>query len=490
MVKNVAEYMQKHHMLENGDTVIVGVSGGADSVCLLSVLSKLQEDMELNIIVAHVNHMFRETAVRDEEFVQRLCKESDIPCEVKRADVASLAKEQGLSFEEAGRNIRYAFFEELLEKYDGDKIAVAHNKGDCAETMLFHLFRGSSLKGLGGIRPVNGVVIRPLLDVTRQEIEDYLTANQISWQTDETNESVEYARNYIRHEIMPLAEKLYAGAEERIADAATDLRDAEEYLEYKTKEAYLQYCNLQDGGVLIRDKIVSEEHTTIISRVLYQAIAVVGGTVRDIGKVHVQEVMNLFGLQSGRMISLPAGMVAYRIAEGIFIRRENDGGECATDRGADNSFCDGTPQTALGTGVSVALLSKEDLERGEEISFMLHNLGDVRARLLLNYELKNIPQKTYTKWFDYDKITKCPIFRKRTEGDFLTVNDEGGRKKLKEYFIQEKIPVYKRDETWVLADDNHIMWVPGYRISSFYKITEETKRVLEITIGGRTDGEN
>ena len=490
MVKNVAEYMQKHHMLENGDTVIVGVSGGADSVCLLSVLSKLQEDMELNIIVAHINHMFRETAVRDEEFVQQLCKKIEIPCVVKRADVVSLAKEQGISFEEAGRNVRYAFFEELLEKYDGDKIAVAHNKGDCAETMLFHLFRGSSLKGLGGIRPVNGVVIRPLLDVTRQEIEEYLTANQIGWQNDETNESVEYARNYIRHEIMPLAEKLYAGAEERIADAAADLRDAEEYLDYKTQEAYLQYCNLQDGGILIWDKIVSEEHTAIVSRVLYQAIAVIGGTVRDVGKVHVKEVMNLFGLQSGRMISLPAGMVAYRIAEGIFIRRENDGGECATGRGADNSFCAGTPQTALGTGVSIALLSKEDLERGEEISFMLHNLGDIRGRLLLNYELKNIPQKTYTKWFDYDKITKCPVFRKRTEGDFLTVNDEGGRKKLKEYFIQEKIPVYKRDETWVLADDNHIMWVPGYRISSFYKITEETKRVLEITIGGRTDGEN
>ncbi len=469
MVTNVVEYMQKHHMLENGDTVIVGVSGGADSVCLLSVLADLRQSMKLTVVAAHINHMFRDTALRDEEYVQQLCKELDVPCEVKCKDVALLAKEQGISFEEAGRNVRYAFFEALMEKYDADKIAVAHNKGDCAETMLFHLFRGSSLKGLGSIRPVNGVVIRPLLDVTRQEIEVYLHEKKISWQTDETNDSTEYARNYIRHEIMPLAENLYTGVEGRIADAAADLRDVEEYLEYKTKEAYLQYCNLQDGGVFIRDKIVSKEHTTIVSRVLYQAIAIIGGTVRDVGKVHVQELMNLFELQSGRKISLPAGTVAYRITEGIFIRREIN---------------------ASGTGVSVALLSKEDLERGEEISFEIETLGEVRAKLLLNYELKNIPQKTYTKWFDYDKITKCPIFRKRTEGDFLTVNDEGGRKKLKEYFIQEKIPVYKRDETWVLADDNHIMWVPGYRISSFYKITEETKRVLEITIGGRADGEN
>ncbi len=484
MVKNVAEYMKKHHMLENGDTVIAGISGGADSVCLLSVLSKLRETMNLTVIAAHVNHLFRETAKRDEEYVRNLCKDMDIPCYVRSMDVENLAKEQGISFEEAGRKVRYSFFEELKEELDADKIAVAHNKGDCAETVLFNLFRGSSLKGLGGIRPVNGILIRPLLNVTRKEIEEYLIENKIIWQTDETNASTEYARNYIRHEILPLAEKMYEGAGERIAATASDLREAEDYLEYKTQEAYVKHCNLQDGGIFISDKIVSEEHTTIISRILHRALTIIGGTAKDLGKVHVKELERLFELQSGRMISLPAGVVAYRIAEGIFVRREINSFD------GSNSFSANVGQTALGTGVSVALLSKDDLESGEEILFELETVGEVRAKLLLNYELKNIPQKTYTKWFDYDKITKCPVFRKRAEGDFLAINDNGGHKKLKEYFIQEKIPVYKRNEMWILADDKHIMWIPGYRISSFYKVTEETRRVLEITVGGNADGKD
>ena len=133
--------------------MVVGVSGGADSVCLLSVLLHLREEFNIKLICAHVNHMFRETAVRDEEYVQSLCDKWNIPCHVKRVDVAEFAEMKKISFEEAGREVRYAFFKELKETYGADKIAVAHNKGDCAETVLFHLFRGSHLKGLGGISP-------------------------------------------------------------------------------------------------------------------------------------------------------------------------------------------------------------------------------------------------------------------------------------------------------------------------------------------------
>ena len=465
--------MKQHHMVEEGDTLIVGVSGGADSVCLLSVLSELSKNMNLTIVVAHINHLFRETALRDEEYVQKLCDSLDVPCRITRADVSAMAREHKISFEEAGRNVRYAFFEELLEEYDADKIAVAHNQGDCAETVLFHLFRGSSVKGLGGISPVNGRIIRPLLNTSRKEIEVYLQNKQIAWQNDETNDSVEYTRNYIRHEIKPLAERMYTGVAGRIAEAAADLREAEDYLQVKTWEAYKQYCNMQDGGIFISDKMLSCEHNTIISRLIYHVLERIGGTARDLGKVHVQEIRNLFDMQSGRQISLPAGVVAYRSAEGVLVRKEG------IKMPSDN-----------GISAEVAILSAQELNAGEEISFELEGLGTVKAKLLFNVHLKNIPQKTYTKWFDYDKITKCAAFRKRLEGDYLVIHDDGGRKKLKEYFIQEKIPAYKRDEMWILTDDKHVMWIPGYRISAYYKITEETERVLEITIGGRESGKD
>ncbi len=451
--------------------MIVGVSGGADSVCLLSVLLHLREEFNIKLICAHVNHMFRETAVRDEEYVQSLCDKWDIPCHIKRVDVAKVAEMKKISFEEAGREVRYAFFKELKETYEADKIAVAHNKGDCAETVLFHLFRGSHLKGLGGISPVNGDIIRPLLDVERTEIEAYLVFQNIAWQNDETNETVDYARNYIRHEILTAADKMHPGVVERIADTAFGLQQVEDYMESQTQEAFERCCRPQDGGIFISDVKLRKEHPAIISRLLYFVLEKESKSAKDLGKAHVREVTELFSLQAGRKISLPGNVYAYRTAEGILVRKE----DCTEDAKSE-------------VVTTISLLSKVDLNAGKEVTFELDGLGYISAKLLSDCDLKNIPQKTYTKWFDYDKITRCVVFRKRIEGDYLVIDDKGSRKKLKEYFIQEKIPAYKRDEVWVLADDNHIMWVPGYRISSFYKVSEETERVLELTIGGKENG--
>ncbi len=465
MITKVSDYIEKNNMVHKGDTLIVGVSGGADSVCLLSVLCKLREKWNLKLICAHINHMFRETAVRDEEYVQSLCENWNIPCYIQRVDVEQYAKANKISFEEAGRIVRYTFFRELKAEYGADKIAVAHNKGDCAETVLFHLFRGSHLKGLGGMEPVHDDIIRPLLIAERCEIEAYLTAENIVWQKDETNDSVDYARNYIRHIIFPAAERMYPGVQGRIAETAFGLQQAEDYLEIQTKEAMERCCCCRDGGTFIEHVKLQKEHPAIVSRLLYSVLEKESQTARDLGKVHVRELEELLSLQSGRRISLPGNICAYRTTEGILVRKEVD---CPCE-------------------TAIALLSNKDLAVGKEIVFRLEGLGCVRAKVLSDWDLKNIPQKTYTKWFDYDKITKCAVFRKRMEGDYLVINEAGNCKKLKEYFIQEKIPAYKRNEMWIMADDNHVMWIPGYRISSYYKISGQTKKVLELTIGGKED---
>lgn len=488
MVKKVTDYVQKLNMIENGDTVIAGVSGGADSVCLLSVLVELRKTMDITLIVAHVNHMFRETAVRDEEYVTALCAGMNLPCEVCRVDVQSVAKEWGMTFEEAGRKVRYEYFNQLKEQYKADKIAVAHNREDCSETMLFHLFRGSNLKGLGGMNPVNGSVIRPLMNVSRKEIEAYLRERNIEWMEDETNASVEYARNRIRHGILPEAEKICAGASVRIAETAEELRLAEEYLAKQTALAYNDCCELRDGGTFIQCSKLKEQHPFLRGRILYRALEQQAGASKDLGRIHVRELEKLCGLQAGRSMDLPYGLCAYRTSHGILVRKENKG-RCLQKEVLPEDIQ--TAQECVrggGVSVAIALLSKKDLENGAEIRFTLPNLGTVTAKLLFDYELENIPQKAYTKWFDYDKISSCAVFRKRIEGDYLVINDKGSHKTLKEYFIQEKIPAYKRDDVWILTDEDHVMWVPGYRISSYYKITEETERVLEISIGGQTDG--
>ena len=469
MVNKVRSYMEKHHMVERGDTLIVGVSGGADSVCLLSVLMELRDLMGFRLVCAHVNHMFRETATRDEEYVRNLCRKHRIACKTLRADVQAAANEYKMSFEEAGRLVRYGFFHKIQKEYKSCKIAVAHNIEDCGETLLFHLFRGSNLKGLGGIQPVAGDVIRPLMNVSRKEIEAYLKERNIPWMEDETNASVDYARNRIRHKIIPEAEAVCCGAGIRMAETAEDLRLAEDYLAVQTAAAYADCCSLQDGGIFINEQKYEKLHAVLQSRVLYSMLEKQAGAAKDLGRIHVKELENLFTLQSGRKICLPYRLCAYRTAEGILLRKE----DYATGEGECTSL--------------VALLDRKDLEAGKEITFELDGLGHVKAKLLFNYEMKNIPQKTYTKWFDYDKISKCPTFRKRMEGDYLVINEAGNRKKLKEYFIENKIPAYNRDNMWILTEDSHVIWIPGYRMSSFYKISETTRSVLELTVGGENE---
>ena len=208
MIEKVRKYIKQYDMLMPGDTVVAGVSGGADSLCLLFMLKEFAKEMPLQLAVVHVNHGIREEATEDAAYVKQICEELDVPFFLKEADVEGIAKSQGISTEEAGRNVRYEAFSEVLgEHFTAGKIAVAHNANDRAETMLFHLFRGTGLTGLSGIKPVRGQIIRPLLCLSREEIEQYLVKKEIAFCIDRTNNEDTYTRNKIRHHILPFAEE-------------------------------------------------------------------------------------------------------------------------------------------------------------------------------------------------------------------------------------------------------------------------------------------
>ena len=196
MIKTVEEYMEQYHMVEEGDTIVAGVSGGADSVCLFYILKEYCKKKNAELVVVHLNHGIREDAVADAAFVQKLCAENNIKFYLFKEDIRALAEEKSIGLEEAGRNARYAAFEKIRTQYGKkSKIAVAHNQNDCAETTLFHLIRGSGIAGLSGIMPVRGHIIRPLLCVERREIEEYLTQNEKTWCIDSTNAENTYTRN-------------------------------------------------------------------------------------------------------------------------------------------------------------------------------------------------------------------------------------------------------------------------------------------------------
>lgn len=449
MRTKVSNLIEKYEMVSPGDTIVVGVSGGADSVCLLFLLCEKVSCSKnsFNIEVVHVNHMLRDTAKRDEDFVKSLCENLakrfgiNIPFHIANANVSEMAEKMGISTEEAGRMIRYDAMRKVLGDRQG-KIAVAHHANDQAETMLFNLFRGSGIKGISGISEVNGNIIRPLLNVTREEIEEFLKEENLEYVVDETNLTDEYTRNKIRHHIIEYAEEnIVNGAVMNMAKAAAQLRSADSFITECTLKAALR-CTLlkEEGRIEINTSLLLKEHEYIVNHVLYDAISYVAGKKKDITSTHVSSVRNLLDTTGSKEVHLPYHVVAKKEYEKLCIS-----------------------------------LSEAAQIEEEEFSFDM--------RVLEKFRLEDIPKDIYTKWFDYDKISSVATVRTRKEGDYLMVNSDMNKKSLKSYFINEKVPKEKRDSIKLLADGSHIMWVIGMRISEYYKVDENTTRVLEVKYG-------
>ncbi len=455
MVKTVESYMEQHHMIKEGDVVVAGVSGGADSVCLFSILKEYCEKKGAVLIVVHMNHGIREDASKDAEFVKELCQAAGVEYHLFCEDIPAYAKERGIGTEEAGRLARYEAFEKIRAAFGSrGKIAVAHNRNDQAETTLFHLLRGSGVAGLSGIMPVREHIIRPLLCVERKEIENYLTKKGIKWCIDFTNEENTYTRNKLRNVVFPYLEKeVCKQSIHHVANAAEEMAQVRTFLEELTDEAENAVLEKAENVVSIRRDAFLKQHEVIKKQLLLRALAYLVPSRKDFGAVHVKDIMALFEKNSGKQIQLPYGLCAMREFDKIVIRVrvQEEGGQVM---------------------IPVAIPGQIDCGDGMVIDFSLLSAE--------NY--CEIPQKTYTKWFDYGKIKHCLVLRNRQTGDYLTITEGGGRKTIKEYFIEEKIPRLERENKLLLADDKHILWVIGMRISEAYKVTDQTKTILQVAI--------
>ena len=466
--EEVKAYIKKYRMISDGDTVLAGVSGGADSVCMLFMLWKLKEEIPFWLLVVHVHHGIREDAQKDADYVEWLCKKWKIPFFLKKVDMAGYAKENSLSLEEAGRALRYQAFEEVLAKEGACKIAVAHNQNDRAETMLFHLFRGSGLRGLGSIRPVREQIIRPLLCLGREEIEAYLSENELVFCTDSTNDEDFYTRNKIRHHILSYAEEhICQNAAAHISDAAEILAQTDDFVKKQTVLAYERCMISQKENDMVIDLTAFREEDSFLQKmILLRCMERMMSYRKDITKEHVDALMQLTQKDGSREISLPHGLCAYKEYGRLLLKREEK--ELRNEEYLPISVTVPGEMTVPGLGkVSLQYVPEEDF---------FYKKG------------QNIPEKTYTKWFDYDKITTVLLFRTRETGDYLTIDSALRKKTIKEYMINEKIPKMQRERIYLLADGPHILWIPGYRISQYYKVNENTKRILQVQLKEESNG--
>lgn len=322
----VNAYIEARELIRPEDTLLIGVSGGADSLCLFDILTGAARAER--IAVCHVHHHLRAAADEEEAFVRRVCEERGV--EYHRADV-DLKTQKGMSVEEAARKLRYEAFGGILRGLQPDAskrcLAVAHTLDDDAETVLYHLFRGSGLKGMGGIRPCQQLkeyrIVRPLLNIPRTAVEEYLTARGLRWCEDESNQSDVYARNRIRHTILPAAAGINEKAAAHIHDTAVLLAEAEDYLAAGTEAAMERIAETIPDGLRIRRKEFLSLHPCLQKRLALLCLQRVSGHEKDISQVHAELFSALFRLPSGKMLDLPYRLHALRLREYVELLRKS-----------------------------------------------------------------------------------------------------------------------------------------------------------------------
>ena len=311
MKSKVFETIKKYNLIEKGDKLVLGVSGGPDSIAMLNILNEIKMDekidLNFNIVVAHINHMIRREAVEDEKFVQDFCKKKNIEFYSKSIDVQKLANTNKIGTEEAGRNARYEFFDEILKKTKSNKVAIAHNKNDKAETIIMNFMRGSGISGLKGIEEKRGKYIRPLIECERIEIEDYCEKNNLQPRVDKTNFENEYTRNKIRNIVIPYVKREFNPNIINTLDRLSELvKEEEEYIEKQVKKSYYNLIVEETEKQIVLDlRKFNQEEKVIKSRLVLYTIMRLFGTSKGIEKIHVEDIIKLCNNNIGNKYLTP-----------------------------------------------------------------------------------------------------------------------------------------------------------------------------------------
>ncbi|MBR0088058.1 MAG: tRNA lysidine(34) synthetase TilS [Lachnospiraceae bacterium] len=556
MSDRIYEAVKNGRYFSSRDRVIAGLSGGADSVCLLHVLARLQKEAGFSLLAVHVHHGIRgEAADRDAAFSESFARSQGIPVKVICKCAPDVSEKQKLSLEEAARKVRYQAFHEAAEDFGADFLALAHHLNDQAETVLFHLIRGSSLKGLSGMEKVreetiradrseNGEdlpgekseknrkgsetaaegkkkksaggaetgekaeigeepegsgktrtirIVRPLLDITREEILAYLEAYGLSYCEDETNASLEADRNIIRTLVMPGLLQVREDADRKIAETAAYLRKTEAYLEEEARDWIREQgvFEPENRRILLTKEALAGLSEVLSSYVIRCCLEMLGAPLKDISRKHLEAAAAVAGKQNGRRLELPNGVrvtAAYDAVRVSFEKNET-----------------GKPAETLGFQIPAAFFEESVTMGGSENhaeSPVIEKRRSAQQRegtgvfggFLVKFELsvrkigEEPPNLPYTKWFDYAKINEPlkPVFRYGKDGDRIAIGD-GRTKKLNRFFIDEKIPREDRGSIPVLAAGSDVLWIVGYRMSEKYKIDENTEEVLKISVVKREE---
>lgn len=464
--KKVLEVIKKNQLIEAGEKVVIGVSGGPDSVCLLHILHQLAEELDIKLFAVHINHMLRgKEADRDEQYVSELCKSLQIPLQVKTIDIRKKAQEEKLSIEEAGRDARYEAFGTVADQLGAMKIAVAHNRNDQVETVFMRLLRGTGPDGLSGMDVKRGRIIRPLLETEREEIESYCREYSLNPRTDSSNLENIYTRNRIRLELLPAIKRLFNfNINDNIYRLSSLVKQDMDFIEDYTAKAYRGCLQKADENEIVLDLAkLKQEHPAIVKRVIRHGVKILKGDLKGLESVHVESVFQMMSDRrvSGSDIHLPGNM-RIRLSYGTLRVHYSKDREGIPPFYKDILIPGNTEVEILDSSLEAEVVGREAFDKGSQ----------TRAA-----------QSAMIHYFDYDAVKTGINIRNRRDGDIFRPFGSKGTKKLKEYFIDNKVPRDSRDKIPLIAINNEILWVIGFKTSDKFKVTENTKRVLKLKYG-------
>ena len=444
MIEKVISTIERYGMLKSGTTIIVALSGGADSMALLFVLHTLKDYYGIKLIAAHVNHCLRgDESDRDETFVTDYCVQNSISIKNTRINVAKTAAQTHESIEQCGRRVRYEYFNDISKDA---VIATAHTLSDSLETIIFNLARGTTLKGLCGIPPVRDNVIRPLIECTRSEIEEFCKKNNIRYIHDSTNFDDNYTRNHIRLNIIPKLDRINPKYHDAVLRCSKSLLQDEEYLN-NLSEVLVRDAQTEEG---YNADTLARSHPSVRKRALSIIVRQKSGVSPDNKNIEAVDLMlkkeGALQIHNDVVVQVKAGVLFFPLTENIEL-----------------PWCYELTEkryTLFSKTFEIKVINKKDLE----------NIQIVHNNILDNC-------------FDYDKINGNAVMRSRKEGDSIRLKNRNCTKSIKKLFNEYAIPIPQRNKVAVIADDTGVLWIDGIGIAQRCEITDCTENILVVFNG-------
>jgi tRNA(Ile)-lysidine synthase len=451
-LEKVRTTMSKYSMLSGGEMVLIGLSGGPDSVCLLTVLHKLKDELSLGLHAVYVDHGLRPEEIPDEiEFCKKLCEGLSVPLVVKSVDVKTYAKEQGMNRQEAARELRYRVFDEVFGEIRADRLALGHTADDQIETFFMRFFRGAGPKGLSGIPPVRARIIRPLIEIERSQIETFLDRERVGFMVDSSNLKEGYLRNRLRLLVIPEIRKINPDIAQTVVRTMDVLREEEKYFDLIVTKTLMKLISRKtDLCIELFLTPMKAMEKVVLRRVLRRAIEETKG-LRGMEFVHIEGVLDLIKKgRHGDRLFLPKGLRVIKTYSTLVMTSE------APQR--IGTFALAVPgEVVTEEGRAVIKASVED---------QMSSFGDGKTVIVV----------------DADRTGSLLTVRAREKGDIFYPMGFGRRKKLQDFFVDEKVPRDERDGVPIIVSGDDIVWIAGHRGDERFKVTEGTRRFLKLEL--------